>query len=621
MKPVIRPSSRAFVALALLGGACGTAPPTPQPRRAPIRAVEPAATEVSDAEWAGACQGEPRQRVERFRRLAIRRARFRRQRDDEMRLTAWAPPERPRPEALSAASAVIQTIAHHCAPDEVLALTSRLVGFQTVFAIAPPADNPAFREMAAFLERWAQQAGLGFSISGAHDAYEIVLRGDPARPGRRLALVAHGDVVPVNDPPAPSAPDVVPSGWTFPPFRAVVREGRLLGRGAEDDKGPIAAAMVGMALLREAGIVPAGDVVLVIGTGEEADWDGMRRYVESAPRADRVVSIDSEFPVVAAESGFVAWGLEVPMERSPRRSGRRPRALDVRGGLFLTQVPGDAELTLAPSGETAEALVQRARRLADEELASRRSTNAAAPWRIEVAVRPEPPAPAGAARGTGGPRVVVSTHGAAVHSSAADEGHNALWLLAAMARRLDVAPGAIRSMLDVVAEHFDGDHHGERLGVAYEDDLMGRLVASPTVLKVESGKVVLKVNMRRPRGRTREEFGASLAQALARIRVIHPEVAQAAEIYVGDPHVADTSGPLVRTLLAIWRDHTGQEGELQSSRGGTYARLFPGAVNFGPSFPGTEYRGHAPDEWISLEALNRTTELYLDAMLRLGVAP
>jgi dipeptidase D len=92
--------------------------------------------------------------------------------------------------------------------------------------------------------------------------------------------------------------------------------------------------------------------------------------------------------------------------------------------------------------------------------------------------------------------------------------------------------------------------------------------------------------------------------------------------YVGDPHVADTSGPLVTTLLDIYKRHReAPDAKPQSVRGGTYARLFPRAVDFGPAFPGDLYTGHAPDESISLENLDATTRMVAEALHTLALTP
>jgi acetylornithine deacetylase/succinyl-diaminopimelate desuccinylase-like protein len=86
--------------------------------------------------------------------------------------------------------------------------------------------------------------------------------------------------------------------------------------------------------------------------------------------------------------------------------------------------------------------------------------------------------------------------------------------------------------------------------------------------------------------------------------------------------VADTSGPLVTTLLDIYKRHRNDpDAKPGSVRGGTYARLFPKAVDFGPGFPGETYSGHAPDEFISLESLDAGTRMLAEAVHTLAIAP
>ena len=71
-------------------------------------------------------------------------------------------------------------------------------------------------------------------------------------------LLAHTDVV-----PAPSA------GWSVGPFDGTVRDGLLVGRGAADMKGELAARAVALAAFARSGERPAGDVVLVAEADEE----------------------------------------------------------------------------------------------------------------------------------------------------------------------------------------------------------------------------------------------------------------------------------------------------------------------------------------------------------------
>jgi acetylornithine deacetylase/succinyl-diaminopimelate desuccinylase-like protein len=280
-----------------------------------------------------------------------------------------------------------------------------------------------------------------------------------------------------------------------------------------------------------------------------------------------------------------------------------PVAVDARAGEFLTQVPATASVTLAPRAEAADALAARVK-AAVAELAK---------------ARPELKADVALADG----KVVLTTHGNAVHSSVAFTGQNALWDLAAVCDRLKLARNGVEALLTLVAQRFDGDHWAKKLGLAYEDPQMGGLLVVPTLLRVDKGKATLSVNMRRPRGLDATAFTVSLSQATGTIaKESGGRIRQGEKPYIGDPHVAELSGTLANTLLDIYRRHQNTpEAKAGFIRGGTYARLFPGAVDFGPAFPGEPYTGHAPDESIALTTLSATTEMLAQALYALAVAP
>jgi len=215
--------------------------------------------------------------------------------------------------------------------------------------------------------------------------------------------------------------------------------------------------------------------------------------------------------------------------------------------------------------------------------------------------------------------VLVRTTGKSVHSSVADRGANPLWPLAAIATRAGACGTGAGRLLRVLAGRFDGDHFGEKLGVAYSDPVMGKLLAIPTVLRSEAGKATLGVNMRRPAGMDNAAFEEKLKGALAALSRDHGPLEEDEERrFLGEPHLADIRGDLVPTLLSIYSELTGQKDPKPISiRGGTYARLFPGAVSFGPELPGHTYRGHAPDEAIELPTLDLLTRAALEVVLRL----
>jgi acetylornithine deacetylase len=101
-----------------------------------------------------------------------------------------------------------------------------------------------------------------------------VLRGRGG--GRSMLIDAHVDVVGPGDPGA----------WTSPPFRPELRDGRLYGRGTVDMKGGLAAALIALETLRDAGIALAGDVIVQAVPDEESCGMGTVAAIHRGYRAD-----------------------------------------------------------------------------------------------------------------------------------------------------------------------------------------------------------------------------------------------------------------------------------------------------------------------------------------------
>ena len=170
--------------------------------------------------------------------------------------------------------------------DDVVALTRALVRIPTV---NPPGD--AYRPCAEFLGQ--RLAARGFEIAyirgegavGDSDAFprtNMVARLEGARPGPTVHFNGHIDVV------APGA------GWSFDPFEAVVKDGKVYGRGTCDMKGGLAAAVIAVeALLEEAGELPGALEISGTVDEESGGFAGVaflaQRGYFSKPRVDHVI--------------------------------------------------------------------------------------------------------------------------------------------------------------------------------------------------------------------------------------------------------------------------------------------------------------------------------------------
>ncbi len=97
--------------------------------------------------------------------------------------------------------------------------------------------------------------------------------------GRSLVLQGHVDVV----------PEGAEDEWTTPPFQPEIRGGRMYGRGAGDMKAGIISYVTAFRALREAGLMPAGEVQMQSVIEEECSGNGALACMVAMPKADAVI--------------------------------------------------------------------------------------------------------------------------------------------------------------------------------------------------------------------------------------------------------------------------------------------------------------------------------------------
>ncbi len=82
---------------------------------------------------------------------------------------------------------------------------------------------------------------------------------------RMIAFDAHIDTVGIGE----------LSNWTFDPYEGYETETEIGGRGASDQLGGIVSSVYGAKIMKEQGLIPADCTVLVTGTVQEEDCDGL----------------------------------------------------------------------------------------------------------------------------------------------------------------------------------------------------------------------------------------------------------------------------------------------------------------------------------------------------------
>jgi acetylornithine deacetylase len=176
-------------------------------------------------------------------------------------------------------------------PTDVEALLAELVSIDSVNPALVP-DGAGEAEIARFVARWAEEAGLAVEIVEPVPGRPSVVATAAGRGGgRSLMLNAHLDTVGVAGMAAPHEPRV--------------QDGRLYGRGSYDMKGGLAACMLAAAAAGRAGL--PGDVLLAAVSDEEHSSIGVQAVGERF-RADAcVVTEPTSLQVCVAHKGFAWW--------------------------------------------------------------------------------------------------------------------------------------------------------------------------------------------------------------------------------------------------------------------------------------------------------------------------
>ena len=112
-------------------------------------------------------------------------------------------------------------------------------------------------EVAAYIRKKMEALGYDEVTVDRYGSVFGTVRG--AGGGCSVTLNCHMDVVDAGD----------PARWKHPPYGGVIEEGRIWGRGASDTKGTMAIQLYTPILLREAGLLPKGDVVTSCVIAEE----------------------------------------------------------------------------------------------------------------------------------------------------------------------------------------------------------------------------------------------------------------------------------------------------------------------------------------------------------------
>lgn len=385
-----------------------------------------------------------------------------------------------------------------------------------------------------------------------------------------LGILAHVDVVPAGD------------GWQTAPFEPVIENGNIIARGTSDDKGPLMAAYYALKILKKNGFEPKQQIHFIIGTDEESEWVGLNEYLKDEPTPDWGFSPDAAFPIINGEKGIVSFVLTETIQP------------DAPADFYLETFTSGVRDNMVPHGATAR--IKHPEDTAFEADFDHYLTANKLGGKLTF--------------DQGHYQIVLEGKGA--HAAHPQEGRNGATFLGQFLASFNFDPNGA-TYLNTIGTTLHEDIDGQKLGIAYTDDLMGALTACPTVFNYDaatkSNQIV--VNIRYPQG---TDIATLTKQLVAKFG---PTYQVSAKSHQEVPHYVSGEDPLVKTLLATYTDHTGQPGEEVIVGGGTYGRSLKRGVAFGAQFPDTKDLMHQPNEAMPIADIIKSTAIYADAIYRL----
>lgn len=154
----------------------------------------------------------------------------------------------------------------------------------------------------------------------------LTMRGD--EPEKEIAVWCHLDVVPPGN------------DWVHTaPFDPVQKGDYLIGRGADDNKGPAVGVMYVLRALEELKIPLKHSIKLFVGTDEEHGMSDVQYFTSHFPAEKLSIIADCGFPVCYGEKGIITFDLV---------SKDRMRTItEVHAGIASNIIPPEAEMVVA----------------------------------------------------------------------------------------------------------------------------------------------------------------------------------------------------------------------------------------------------------------------------------
>lgn len=438
--------------------------------------------------------------------------------------------------------------------DELLADLNTLIGFESVANEKPEECQNAIN----FMLKRANDFGLtGEQVTD--ESMHIQL----GSKGKLCGILSHLDVVPAGN------------NWSVLPYSLTEKDGRLYGRGIADDKGAALVTLYCLRALKEEGIDGVNALRAIYGTSEECGMEDIDGYFEKMPVPDLSFTPDSDYGICYAEKGILQ--IEVSTK------GNLATVLSqLHSGKAINAVPDIAYALLDSSNYDEQNLL---------DLSKKTEGNFEFNSTIDG--------------------LMVISRGKAAHACEPHKGFNAAAALVELLAKAYTSTeiGTICDFIDIA---LGNETDGCSLGLKTHCSISGDLTVNLGYIHIEGNEARAAFDIRYPvsitGGSVYRQFRYAAKHNKLDVKVLNHE----------KPLYIEKDSELVKLLSGAYKAVTGEEPELYTTGGGTYARKLGGkGLAFGPAFKDDEVNMHNADESIDKEKFFTHAQICLEAMYRM----
>lgn len=384
-----------------------------------------------------------------------------------------------------------------------------------------------------------------------------------------VAVLGHLDVVPEGD------------NWIHPPYGAEIHEDKIFGRGTLDDKAPTMAALFGLKAIKDSKLPLSKKVRIIFGTNEETGSSEMHVYNKKEKAPVSGFTPDAMYPLINAEKGIRRFHLVKKL--NPCNSEIAVKS--IKGGIRPNMVADKCETVIA--AKDTESIVKSV-----NEFAGKKGYN----MKAEVV----------------NGNVVIHTFGVGAHGSMPELGKNAIMQTFDFLGTILKDACSLADYINCANKYIGFETDGASLGIACEDKPSGKLTVNVGVAEIDEETADLWIDMRYPVTMKGEKImdimSKKFAECGAKIERVAPD----------EPLYFPEDSELVKSLLKVYNEQTGEEGKAYGIGGGTYAKELANIIGFGPIFPGKPDLDHQANEYIEIGDLIMNAKIYAHAIYELA---